>query len=139
MADLKCVYKAATLNAAEIALDEFGSQVGSQVPVGCQSWRSKWPTLSNCFKYPDYVRTAIYTLPMLWNVHRQFRKLTKTKGGFTSESALPKTVVCRYTQSIGRWTSRAELESNTVTDGDTFLADWMIISTYDAAMADTEY
>lgn len=61
MADLKCVYKAATKNAAEIALDELEAKWGYKYPVVIKSWRSKWDTLSNYFKYPDYVRTAIYT------------------------------------------------------------------------------
>lgn len=47
-----------------------------------KSWLSKWPTLSAYFKYSDYVRTAIYTTNAVEAVHRQFRKLTKTKGGF---------------------------------------------------------
>ncbi len=61
MADLKCVYKAATLNAAETALDELEDKWGDKYPLVIKSWRSKWPTLSAYFKYPDYVRTAIDT------------------------------------------------------------------------------
>ena len=90
MADLKCVYKAATLNAAELALDELEAKWGEKYPMVIKSWRSKWPTLSNYFKYPDYVRTAIYTTNAVEAVHRQFRKLTKTKGGFANENSLLK-------------------------------------------------
>lgn len=79
MADLKCVYKAATKNAAEIALDELEAKWGDKYPVVIKSWRSKWNTLSNYFKYPDYVRTAIYTTNAVEAVHRQFRKLTRPK------------------------------------------------------------
>ena len=61
MTDLKCVYKAATLNTAEIALDELEAKWGERYPMVIKSWRSKLPTLSAYFKYPDYVRKAIYT------------------------------------------------------------------------------
>ncbi|MGP9772263.1 MULTISPECIES: IS256 family transposase, partial [unclassified Halomonas] len=46
MADLKAVYKAATLNAAELALDELEAKWGDKYPLVIASWRNKWPTLS---------------------------------------------------------------------------------------------
>jgi len=61
MANLKYIYKAATLNTAENSLDELEVKWGDKYPLIIKSWRGKWPTLSAYFKYPDYVRTAIYT------------------------------------------------------------------------------
>lgn len=104
MADLKCVYKAATKNAAEIALDELEAKWGDKYPVVIKSWRSKWDTLSNYFKYPDYVRTAIYTTNAVEAVHRQFRKLTKTKGGFPNENSLLKLLYAGILNASERWT-----------------------------------
>lgn len=104
MADLKCVYKAATLNAAEIALDELEAKWGERYPLVIKSWRSKWPTLTNYFKYPDYVRTSIYTTNAVESVHRQFRKLTKTKGGFANENSLLKLLYIGILNASERWT-----------------------------------
>jgi transposase-like protein len=104
MADLKCVYKAATLNAAETALDELAVKWGDKYPKVIQSWRSKWPTLSAYFKYPEYVRTAIYTTNAVEAVHRQFRKLTKTKGGFANENSLLKLLYAGILKASERWT-----------------------------------
>lgn len=104
MADLKCVYKAATLNAAELALDELEAKWGYKYPMVIKSWRSKWPTLSAYFKYPDYVRTAIYTTNAVEAVHRQFRKLTKTKGGFANENSLLKLLYAGILKASERWT-----------------------------------
>ncbi len=104
MADLKCVYKAATLNAAELALDDLEAKWGEKYPMVITSWRSKWPTLSNYFKYPDYVRTAIYTTNAVEAVHRQFRKLTKTKGGFANENSLLKLLYAGILKASERWT-----------------------------------
>lgn len=104
MADLKCVYKAATLNAAEIALDELDGKWGDKYPMVIKSWRTKWPTLSAYFKYPDYVRTAIYTTNAVEAVHRQFRKLTKTKGGFANENSLLKLLYAGILKASERWT-----------------------------------
>lgn len=104
MADLKCVYKAATLNAAETALDELEAKWGDKYPMVIKSWRSKWATLSAYFKYPDYVRTAIYTTNAVEAVHRQFRKLTKTKGGFANENSLLKLLYAGILKASERWT-----------------------------------
>ena len=104
MADLKCVYKATTLNAAETALDALENKWGEKYPLVIKSWRSKWPTLSAYFKYPDYVRTAIYTTNAVEAVHRQFRKLTKTKGGFANENSLLKLLYAGILKASERWT-----------------------------------
>ncbi|TBR44878.1 IS256 family transposase [Marinomonas agarivorans] len=104
IADLKCVCKAATLNAAEIALDELEAKWGEKYPMVIQSWRTKWPTLSTYFRYPEYVRKAIYTTNAVEVVHRQFRKLTKTKGGFANENSLLKLLYAGILKASERWT-----------------------------------
>lgn len=103
MADLKCVYKAVTLSAAESALDDLEAKWGDKYPIVIKSWRSKWLTLSAYFKYPDCVRTAIYTTNAVEAVHRQFRKLTKTKGGFTNENSLLKLLYTGMLKASERW------------------------------------
>lgn len=104
MADLKTVYKAATKNAAEIALDDLDTKWGKQYPVVIKSWRNKWENLSVYFKYPEDVRTAIYTTNAVEAVHRQFRKLTKTKGGFANENSLLKLLYAGMLNASEKWT-----------------------------------
>ncbi|MCT7482100.1 transposase, partial [Aliarcobacter cryaerophilus] len=41
-------------------------------------------------KYPKEIRKVIYTTNIIESVHRQFRKLTKTKGAFPNENSLLK-------------------------------------------------
>ena len=64
--------------------------MGQKYPKVIDSWRKKWTELSACFKYPHPIRRLIYTTNAVEAVHRQFRKYTKSKGGFTSEMALMK-------------------------------------------------
>ena len=104
MADLKTVYKAATRNAAEIALDALQAKWGKQYPIVLRSWRNKWENLSVYFKYPQDVRKAIYTTNAVEAVHRQFRKLTKTKGGFANENSLLKLLYAGVINASEKWT-----------------------------------
>ena len=104
MVDLKCVYRATTQNAAEQALDDLETKWGQQYPLVIKSWRSKWENLSAYFKYPENVRKAIYTTNAVEAVHRQFRKLTKTKGGFANENALLKLLYAGMLKASEKWT-----------------------------------
>ena len=104
MADLKPVYKAVSKEAAEMELDRLESKWGQQYPIVLRSWRNKWENLSAFFKYPDYVRKAIYTTNAIEAVHRQFRKLTKTKGGFPNENSLLKLLYAGILNASKKWT-----------------------------------
>ena len=90
--------------AMKAELDELEAKRGDKYPLTIASWRNKWPTLTTCFKYPDYVQKVIYTTNAVDTVHRQFRKLTRTKGGFANENSLLKLLYAGITQATERWT-----------------------------------
>ena len=104
MHDLKPVYRAATKQETEVALDELEEKWGKQYPLAVNSWRRKWENLNFYFKYPDYIRKVIYTTNAIEAVHRQFRKLTKTKGGFPTENSLMKLLYAGILNSSRKWT-----------------------------------
>ena len=104
MADLKPVYRAVSKEAAEMELDRLESKWGERYPIVLRSWRNKWENLSIYFKYPEYVRKAIYTTNAIEAVHRQFRKLTKTKGGFPNENSLLKLLYAGILNASKKWT-----------------------------------
>ena len=103
-ADLKPVYRAANREAAETALDELEAKWGDKYPKVIDSWRRKWPLLSAYFRYPEAIRKPIYTTNAVEAVHRQFRKLTKTKGAFPNESSLLKLLYVGITKASQKWT-----------------------------------
>ena len=104
MRDLKPVYKAINKDSAELALDELDRLWGSKYPAVIASWRDKWQLLSAYFKYPDAVRKPIYTTNAVEAAHRQFRKLTKTKGAFPNETSLLKLLYVGMLNASEKWT-----------------------------------
>ncbi|EBO9655606.1 IS256 family transposase [Salmonella enterica subsp. enterica] len=104
MADLKPVYRAVSKEAAETALDELEVKWGQQYPVVLQSWRRKWENLSAYFRYPANIRKVIYITNAIESVHRQFRKLTKTKGAFPNENSLLKLLYLGLMNAQEKWT-----------------------------------
>ncbi len=66
-----------------------GSAVSGGAPVVA---RRKWENLSAYLRYPANIRKAGLATPTnaIESVHRQFRKLTKTKGAFPNENSLLK-------------------------------------------------
>ena len=104
MVDLKRVYRAASLTEAELALDDLEAAWGEKYPIVIKSWRSKWDNLSAYFKYPNDIRRIIYTTNSIEAVHRQFRKLTKTKGGFPNDNSLLKLLFMGVNNASKKWT-----------------------------------
>ena len=104
MADLKPVYRAATLGEAETALDALEAKWGEQYPIVIKSWRGKWDLLSAYFRYPAPIRKIMYTTNAVEAVHRQFRKLTKTKGGFPNDNSLLKLLYMGIQNASKKWT-----------------------------------
>ena len=103
MADLKRVYAAPTEETALFELDTF-EEKWSKYPKIAVSWRKNWPTLSTYFKYPQEVRTLIYTTNMIENFNRQLRKVTKSKTIFPTDDSLMKILYLAMTDVTKKWT-----------------------------------
>jgi putative transposase len=104
MKDLKLVYKAISKEAAEVELDRLEEKWGTMYPIVIHSWRNKWENLSHYFQYPEEIRRIIYTTNIIESVHRQFRKLTKTKGAFPNENSLLKLLYMGIQNAQKKWT-----------------------------------
>lgn len=114
MADLKPVYRASSKEAAETALDELEEKWGDTCPIVIKSWRQKWEHLSAYFKYPEPIRKIIYTTNAVEAIHRQFRKLTKTKGAFPNENSLLKLLYADGITSALVWRGVIKLDCHRV-------------------------
>jgi putative transposase len=102
--DLKGVYRAATKELAEQRLNELDAAWGKKYPIVIKSWRVNWEELSAFFKYPEEIRRIIYTTNVIEGFHRQLRKVSKTKGAFTNETALLKLLYLTIKNIQKKWT-----------------------------------
>lgn len=105
MKDLKLVYQADTKDQAETALLELDVKWGKKYPVVIRSWNDNWDRLSTYFEYSHPIRRLIYTTNTVEGFHRQVRKVTKSKGAFTSDMALMKLVYLVTRRIEKKWTS----------------------------------
>ena len=104
MKDLKPVYQAETLELAELRLDELDEKWGKKYEKVLESWRRNWSKLTTYFRYDAVIRKLIYTTNTIEGFHRQVRKVTKTKGAFTSDMALLKLIYLAQRNISEKWT-----------------------------------
>lgn len=103
MADLKLVYGAPTLDNAEYMLEEFRKKWKSKYPQILKSWDANWSELCTYFKYPQEVRTLIYTTNAVEGFHRMLRKYTKTKTIYPTDDAVRKSVYLSIQEITKKW------------------------------------
>ena len=103
MADLKPVYQATTRDKAEHALNRVEQKWGGRYPQVIASWRRNWTNLAMMFNYSPLVRKVMYTTNAIEAFHRQLRRVTKTKGSFTSDTALLKLLYLVQRDVTGKW------------------------------------
>lgn len=104
MSDLKPVYKAVNKNQAEIELDKLAVKWKKTYPIVIKSWRENWEELSTYFAYDTSIRNLIYTTNAIEGFHRQVRKVTKTKGVFTTDMSLKKLLYLAISNISKKWT-----------------------------------
>lgn len=85
-----------------------------------KSWQSNWEHLSHYFQYSGEIRKLIYTTNAIEGFHRQVRKYTKTKGAFTSESALFKLIYCAIQKIAEKWTAPLQNWALTISQLDVY-------------------
>ena len=106
MADLKKVYAAIDEQTALSELENFDEKWGNKYPKIAVSWRDNWANLSTYFKYPQEVRTLIYTTNAIEGFNRQLRKVTKNKGVFPTDDSLLKMLYLAMMDITKKWTGK---------------------------------
>jgi len=103
-ADLKSIYRAATVAEAEQALAAFERKWDRKYPSISKSWRTHWPELITFLKYPAEIRKAIYTTNAIESLNRSLRKISKNRGVFPNQESLLKLYYLALERIAKKWT-----------------------------------
>jgi putative transposase len=114
MKELKPVYQAVSKEAAAQQLEKLSEKWSTKYPVVIASWQRNWEKLTTYFAYPAAIRKLIYTTNTIEGYHRQIRKVTKTKGAFTSDMALLKLIYLATKNIQKKWTQPLQNWSITI-------------------------
>ena len=106
MSDLKKIYRANSEEVALLELDSFEEKWKKKYPKIAVSWRSKWSNLATYFKYPQEIRTLIYTTNSIETFNRQLRKVTKSRSVFPTDDSLLKLLYLAMMDITKKWTGR---------------------------------
>lgn len=100
-ADLKKVYGAINLDAANEAFETFQSN-WAHYKGAVDVWKRNYSHVEQLYNYGSAVRKAMYTTNAIESVNSSLRKVTK-KGSFPSEDAVFKALYLRITELEKKW------------------------------------
>jgi putative transposase len=108
-AALKTIYTAPTEDAARAALDGLeASPLGQRFPNVIAAWRRAWTQVIPFFAFPPLIRRVLYTTNVLENLHRQLRKIIKTRGLFPTDEAATKLLWLALRNITLKWAAPAK-------------------------------
>ena len=102
--ELKPIYQAVDADAAERALEHFGSTaMGKKYPAIIQIWERAWTQVIPFFQFPPEIRTLIYTTNAIEGLNRAIRKVIKTRTLFPNEDAAKKLIYLAIMNFTASW------------------------------------
>jgi transposase-like protein len=102
--DLKKIYRAATVEEAEQALDDFAQAWDAKYPTIAKQWRAKWTDIITLFDFPPAIRRAIYTTNAIESVNSVIRKFTKNRKIYPNEESALKLIYMAIHEASKKWT-----------------------------------
>jgi putative transposase len=102
--DLRKIYSAPTVEAAEAELERFAESWDATTPLISAAWRRNWANLTPFFAYPPEIRRVIYTTNAIESLNAQLRKVTQKRGAFPTEGSVRKVLYLALMRAKERWT-----------------------------------
>lgn len=102
-ADLRKIYTAANADAAADQLQAFAEKWDQRYPTISPSWLENWEQITPFLAYSPEIRRVIYTTNSIEALHRQIRKIIKTRGQFPTEDAARKLIYLAIHKAQAKW------------------------------------
>lgn len=101
--DLKDVYAAINLEAAEQAMQIMEDKWCTRFPYVIKSWYNNWDQLTAYYHFPKEIRTLMYTTNVIESLNALVRKFTRNRTMFPDDAAVKKAVYLALQQASTRW------------------------------------
>jgi putative transposase len=85
--ELREIYTAPTLEAAEARFAEFTEQWRDRYPAMIATWKTAWADFVPFLEFPVELRTIVYTTNAIESLNARFRKSVRHRGHFPTEQA----------------------------------------------------
>lgn len=103
-ADLRQVYSAPTLAAAEQELERFAATWDERYAMISLSWRRDWNELTTFFDYPPEIRRVLYTTNAIESLNYSLRRILRNRGAFPDDASVLKLLYLAIMRASTHWT-----------------------------------
>lgn len=90
--DLRTIYKSNTEKETRENLKKVKDKWNSIYPTNLRVWKENREAVLTLFNYSKELRKIMYTTNAIESLNRSYRKYTKTKGVFTNDTSLMKSL-----------------------------------------------
>ena len=87
---LRRIYEAPTVPAAEAAFEDFAEQWREMYPAMIKSWETSWAEFVPFLDFPPELRKIVYTTNAIESMNSRFRRAVRHRGHFPNEQAAMK-------------------------------------------------
>lgn len=96
--EMRQIYEAPTVQAAEAAFAEFSEHWSDLYPAMIRSWESSWAEFVPFLEFPAELRRVVYTTNAIESLNARFRRAVRHRGHFPNEQAALKVLYLVATQ-----------------------------------------
>jgi len=87
---MRQIYEAPTVEAAETAFAEFSEEWSGVYPAMIRSWENSWDEFVPFLEFPAELRKVVYTTNAIESLNARFRRAVRHRGHFPNEQAAMK-------------------------------------------------
>jgi putative transposase len=102
-ANLKLIYRAATVEQAQQELENFIAHWGAKYQAIGKLWREQWQRVIPLFAFPEEIRKVIYTTNAVESLHMSLRKIIKNRASFPNEDSAIKLLYLALRNASAKW------------------------------------
>jgi transposase-like protein len=85
--EMRAIYTAPTVPAAEVLFAEFASNWRETYPAMIRSWETAWAEFIPFLEFPAELRHIVYTTNAIESLNARFRRAVRHRGHFPNEQA----------------------------------------------------